>query len=377
MTLNDLHYGWKIAAGVTLAAATIYVAGNTRRRVNQADVIELALGVHERCLATQRETNSVYFVAPPSFVRSWYSNSYETQVVAGVTSVVAVLGTNIVTNAIGFRTDRAMLVELDAKIKALVPQYVNTGTLEALTVTGLWAELGIGDGTNQFTQVPAIGTNPAAFGAWSRRAYLEAFEERYKVLNALRKTKSYMHVVSELRTFGTNYYWSGINWTEEDYNQAWTNALGGWNAAGVSTQVSYWADGSYVVHIGRYSSCGYFGPNGIPVEIVNRKTTARLFQTNVPIRSAQIMLFVTYDEFDPRSSAETFSDFPSEPTFEEYTNMWNLTPEISSVEFGNVTAPTPYETSFEDAPKIRGYTGGDIFAYVDWDFLYATNRYWE
>jgi hypothetical protein len=57
--------------------------------------------------------------------------------------------------------------------------------------------------------------------------------------------------------------------------------------------------------------------------------------------------------------------------------MWNLTPEISSVEFGNVTAPTPYETPFEDAPKIRGYTGGDIFAYVDWDFLYATNRYWE
>lgn len=176
MTFSDLHYGWKIAAGVTLAAATIYVADNSRRRVNQVDVIELALAVHERCLATQNSTNPTYSVDPPSIVRDWVTNN----------------GILRVTNTIGFRSDWAMLTNLDAKIKALVPCYVDSSSItygatniSMLTVTGLWAELGIGDGINKFTATPAIGTNPATFGAWSRRAYIEALEERYKVLWAL------------------------------------------------------------------------------------------------------------------------------------------------------------------------------------------------
>lgn len=194
-TFTDLKYGWKIAAGITLAATTIYVASNTRERVNQADIIELALGTYERCLATQYSTNPVsYYVAPPSFVRSWYSNSYETTNVPGdlVTNWYAVLHTNAFTNVIGWRTDRAMMVELDAKIKALVPYYCNTDTvydgstnIVMLTVTGLWASLGIGDGTNQFTSVPASGTNAATYGAYPWRIYKTDLEERYKVLNAL------------------------------------------------------------------------------------------------------------------------------------------------------------------------------------------------
>ena len=158
----SLKYGWTIPASIALAAVTIYISSNTRHRVNQADVIEIALGVTERCLATQTSTNPTYSVSPPSFVRSWYSNSYETQVVGGVTGMVAVLHTNVFTNAIGFRTDYAMMASLDTTIKALVPYYVDTNSvydgttnIVMLTVTGLWASLHIGDGTNKFTSEPS------------------------------------------------------------------------------------------------------------------------------------------------------------------------------------------------------------------------------
>lgn len=195
-SFTDLKYGWKIATGITLAAVTIYVAGNTRERVNQEDIIELVLGTTERCLATQYSTNPVsYYVAPPSFVRSWYSNSYETTNVPGdlVTNWTAVCHTNVFTNAIGWRTDRAMMAELDEKIKALVPYYCDLDTvyegstnIVMLTVTGLWASLGIGDGVSQFTRVPSSGTNAATYGAYPWRIYKMDLEERYKVLYALK-----------------------------------------------------------------------------------------------------------------------------------------------------------------------------------------------
>lgn len=192
-SFSAIKYGWTIPATITLAAITIFVASNTRHRVNQADIIEIALGTTERCLATQYQTNpAAYRVAPPAFIRSWYSNSYDTQVVAGVTSVVAVLHTNIVTNTIGWRTDRAMLVELDATIKALVPYYCDTNC-NTLTVTGLWATLQIGDRTNQFTRTPAWVntngvTNVATYGDYPWQIYVEDLQERYKVLNALKAT---------------------------------------------------------------------------------------------------------------------------------------------------------------------------------------------
>jgi len=198
-SFTDLKYGWKIAAGISLAAVTIFVVNNERERVNQADIIELALGTHERCLATQYATNpATYYVASPSFVRSWYSNSYVTTNVPGdpVTNWTAQLWTNTFTNVIGWRSDRAMMASLDSTIKALVPYYADINTVYAgttnismLTVTGLWASLGIGDGTNQFTSVPAIGTNEATYGAYPWRVYKEDLEERYKVLNALRYSK--------------------------------------------------------------------------------------------------------------------------------------------------------------------------------------------
>ena len=222
-SFTNLSYGWKIATGIALAGTTIYVAVNTRWRVNQVDVIELALGVHERCLATQLTTNPTYSVEPPSFVRSWYSNSYVTTNVPGdaATNWTAQLHTNIYTNVIGWRMNRAMMVELDAKLIALCPFYVDTnsvydGTTNIImhTFTGLLTSLDLGDHTN-FTAIPSIGTNIATYGPWAWRNYVVAWQERYKVLNALTRTKVDLFNYSR-RTAASWYYgpWQD-SWSEE------------------------------------------------------------------------------------------------------------------------------------------------------------------
>ena len=155
-----IKYGWVYLTVLGVLGTTIYKVANTRRQVEPQDVIEIALGVHERCLATQTATNPTYSVAPPSFVRTWTSNVYTT------TNVTVY--TNIMTNTIGWHTDRAMMVSLDTTIKQLIPYYVDTNTvydgttnIVMLTVTGLWASLGIGDGTNKFTRTPCW-TNPVS-----------------------------------------------------------------------------------------------------------------------------------------------------------------------------------------------------------------------
>ena len=204
-----IKYGWVYltALGV-ITGTTIYVASNTRQQVKPEDIIEIALGVHERCLATQITTNPTYSVDPPSIVRTWTDTNG---------------ASIIVTNTIGWHTDRAMMVDLDTKIKALCPYYVDTnsvydGTTNIImhTFTGLLTSLDLGDHTN-FTAIPAIGTNIATYGPWAWRNYIVAWQERYKVLNALKMT------------------------APSDYSMVATNQIGGFAYNHFATNVSVWA----------------------------------------------------------------------------------------------------------------------------------------
>ena len=178
-----LKYGWYIVAGAVLTGATIFVTDSTQKRITQRDAIQVILGTVERCYATQTATNPTYSVSPPSFVRSWVS-----------TNGAGGWETNQVTNSISWYTDRAMMVSLDATIKALCPYYVDTnsvydGTTNIImhTFTGLLTSLDLGDHTN-FTAIPAIGTNIATYGPWAWRNYVVAWQERYKVLEAMKAT---------------------------------------------------------------------------------------------------------------------------------------------------------------------------------------------
>jgi hypothetical protein len=193
---QSIRYGWLALASLgVITGTTIYVASNQRKQVKPQDIIEIVVGTHERCLATQYSTNPVsYYVSPPSFVRTWRSSVYTTN---GVT-----VYTNIVTNTIGFRPDRDMMVELDLKIKSTllcyaVPNSIYEGSTNAgvsmLAVTGVWEQLGIGDKVDNFTSIPgSVGTNgitnAATYGDWSWRIYVTNFQERYKAIWAQEQT---------------------------------------------------------------------------------------------------------------------------------------------------------------------------------------------
>jgi len=119
-------------------------------------------GVNERCWATQYQTNPVaYQVAP-------------------------------FTNITGYYLDPNLMAQMASKIKSLVQYYVDPDTvyegatnIVMLSVTGVWAQLEIGDYTNQFTSTPASGTNPPTYGDYPSQMYPESFEERCKALAKL------------------------------------------------------------------------------------------------------------------------------------------------------------------------------------------------
>lgn len=222
-----LRYGWKIVAGAVLTGATIYVASNVPSYIYQRDVVEIVLGVTERCLATQTGTNidgsGIYGVAPPSVIRSWTTTN-------GLTGTNFAWVSEQVTNTLSWYTDRAMMVDLDAKIFALIPCYADTNTvyegttnISMLTVTGLFASLQIGDHTNQFTAIPAIGTNSATFGPWARRNYRVAWEERYKVLNALKHLPASIVLSNEYYFGDSGYIGAEYYAYPPDPNYPWTD----------------------------------------------------------------------------------------------------------------------------------------------------------
>lgn len=165
---QPIKYGWTALAAIAITGATIFVANNARRVVRQVDPIEVLLALHERCLAT---SNSTYDrVAPLEIVRDWVTNCIVTN---GTTNLA--FYTNRYTNAFGFYVEpnvgyhnygswyesHSHWGDVVGKVIELIPRFVNTNydyrtnLPVMLTVTGLFAELGIGDGTNQFTIRPA------------------------------------------------------------------------------------------------------------------------------------------------------------------------------------------------------------------------------
>ena len=208
-SFNDIKYGWKIITGVVITGATIFVADNTRQQILQRDTIQPILGTHERCLSAG--------VAPLEFVRSWYSNAYD--------GTNAVLYTNIVTNAIGWRVDRGMLVDLDAKIEELAPYFADTNTvydgttnIVMNTFTGLLTSLDIGDHTN--------------FTSYGWYVSQDDLRERCKFLYSLTKTAESGVFVGMHRGSGYPYtrisnYWEEMKSNVENYYLTTNSSFGG------------------------------------------------------------------------------------------------------------------------------------------------------
>jgi len=223
---------------------------------------ECACGVNERCWATQYQDDPVQYHVPP------------------------------LTNAAGFYLDQSLMGTIASKAKSLVSYYVNpdtvydgTANITMLTVTGVWAELEIGDHTNLFTDTPAIGTNPATYCDYPSKIYIEDLDERYNVLNALAMTDA------GCTSYGTN---NQLRYAEgtimDEHNQAAYNELAGiFNATSWSSGINDWA-GDY--GIGAYLSLD----SAPPMDMMRNKgriVIEGLYATNVAANSYKMFLHVT------------------------------------------------------------------------------------
>jgi len=165
MTHQTLKYGTRVLVGLVVTGATIYTT--TRLQVKPVDVIEIMEGVRER------------------------------QMIVSTITQTNVFGLQIASNL-------ANLVQLDADIATLIPNFVNqhkisgwladrpdTNPVPRWTKIDLLTYLEIGDGTN-FTRTPAGATtnNTATFGAWPIQIYATDLKERYAVLQKLTYTTS-------------------------------------------------------------------------------------------------------------------------------------------------------------------------------------------
>jgi hypothetical protein len=152
-------------------------------------------GVYERCYATQYLPNPTYYVSPPTFI-----------------------GTN------GWYLSTIVMQSLDDKAKSLVQHYVDSTTWAPdkgsfgshYTVTSLWPKLSIGNGVDQFTGTPAIGTNPPTYGDYPWRVYSKSLEERYKVLKALKWTVDSNRQVTNESWYGMISFWGAVTDLEKN-----------------------------------------------------------------------------------------------------------------------------------------------------------------
>ena len=393
-SFTNLKYGWRYVVGISLAATTIYVANNTRWRINQADDIELDLAVAERCLATQYGTNAagepLYRVVPPEYVRSWYSNSYVTTNVPGdaVTNWTAQLHTNIYTNTVGWRTDRAKAVSRDAKIKALCPYYVDTdsvydGTTNIImhTFTGLLTSLDLGDHTN-FTAIPAIGATPATYGPWAWRNYLVAWEERYKMLNALKMT--YVPSYFQGRYKGGTYAGTGT-WAyaktkaEENFNDdPFEGDIGGNNFTISSVGGKDIIGWEYLAQFQISSvtqmflvAAGTYVPASLTTNIAHKTTYFGKF--------AASGIFDFFGYFSGLIETPDYYQIIAEEAswgFKENSIIENLL----VPDWGDIPTwcdePMVSGSFSNRGFNLWGYNYKRTFPVIDWQFNYATNKYW-
>jgi hypothetical protein len=398
---QSLRYGWVALAILVVSGPTIFVADNHMRRINTATRIEIILAVVERCLATQTGTNvdgtPIYAVPPPAVIRSWYSNSYESTVTNGVTNWTAVLHTNIMTNSIGWLDDTAMKNTFDNTIKALVPNYIDSNTLQALTVTGLWASLEIGDHTNQFTRTPewtdTNGTvHAATFGPWSWRNSIAAWHERYKVLNALKVTAhTPMEYITKRKKgwWGPAWYWDAT-WDERkaasEANFAVASEIITTNAGDlrVFTQGTYWP-------IAPYSQAG----------ISSMSVKLRYFLTIPDIAIKTVSFYIIGGLVSSLDSIlDRVGDTSGNSVFDDNgtglsNGVWKLVETQGSstgcvaqmtVWFGDEnshpiwciepTKDSPWGWQWLGNYESSGYEITDGRLIIDWQFNYCTKKFW-
>lgn len=302
---------------------------------------ECIRGLNERCWATQYSTNPVqYRVAPFTNNAQWY-------------------------------LDKNLLGSMAAKIRALVPWYANTNTIydgttniSMLTVTGVWAQLQIGNHTNKFTATPASGTNAATYGDDPWRIYKEGLEERYKVLETNRISRASLNYdlnPVRIRTATSNTYAGMVTiWNNESY----------WTISGGNISFGVRIDRNASGTAWGFQRAAFIASNLYFIVSSNLSiNSAKLFgETILPFGSMGISIssYKYYDaDFFPsvqHPHTAFLTNFPAGANF------------MPVFEYGFKESIFAASVAEPATAKGMNMLGGSIKAYVLWYFQYCTGE---
>jgi hypothetical protein len=443
-----LKYGWAILTALGLGTgATIYVLNSTRPQIEPQDFVEVILGIYERCLATQTATNPLtYGVAPLDLVETWVNTNMVEE---------------IVTNTIGWFPPKRYMVKqfpyvqaFDETLKALIPFFVNTNTIyngatsdvAMLTVTGLWAELKIGDGTNLFTRTPCwtnTVTNwivcytsywPSTNGAATKICYTSTYQQAANYAESWTATGGHVWVTSS--NWVSTIVTSTNAATYGDWNLAGTTSNRPWQIYRIHLQERYKVLNALKATRSNIAAGGFYGPSVTWEDSweVAKSYAEIYFQvewgkgfygcftqgekflntnwwfalvSSIQITSPDVSSFSTSVSFNARSFIKPdlpFS-FPRgySPTNLEYAHFddnglgvaLNTWYEIPNLPFGLSFGPPKEVPGWCPNPEIspvivfsawgdkiqlitKGFTipaEGQVLL-VDWNFSYCTNKYW-
>lgn len=328
-----------------LGFASIGFAENFPNRPTAAELdglvvagTQCARGVNERCWATQYQTNPAqYHVSPLTNNACWYLDS-------------DLMGT------------------MASKIKSLVTNYVDPDTvcdgmtnIVTLTVTGLWAQLEIGDKASQFTCTPANGTNAATYGDYPDKVYIEDLQERCDVMHALTMTDA------GYSSYGTNNQVRYAVGTVNGHSQAGYNDLAAiFNSTSWSNGVNYWS--------GTYGIAAYMDNDGYdPCSMMRNKgqiVLGGLYSTNLTANSYKLFLHITqlfdyfYDDgYGTNANYHFVSTLPGSTTF-PYTTAY----------FGDIEGALQLHSLSPEDNWCTGWKVGGSLLITDWKFDYCTDE---
>jgi hypothetical protein len=342
----------------------------------------------------------------------------------------------VVTNAIGWHIDRQMVSELDVKIKNIVPLYLDPVSVTnglgpvALTVTGLWAQLSIGNGTNQFTRTPCWTnvlttnyivsyttyyptgdvaavcytsredqvvnyasawdgsnyawtvasnwpaivlqeTNSATYGELPWQVYAQDLEERYKVLNALK-------VVNASVTWGDAAFRRlGGGSSTSPYPTNWATATAQADAALALTAVGGAQPYGYTIGY-LWPGVGYRASKSFSTTITVHRVLAHAQATNL---NGTVSWYVSLTNY--QSDIGYDMDYDQNGTPNDEMGVYYLWTNISmtaGVYSNNV--PICSDVNWCDEPvagtnmTLRGFDRAGHFLTCEPEFMYCTNKYW-
>ena len=227
------------------------------------------------------------------------------------------------------------------------------------TFTGLLASLDLGDHTN-FTAIPAIGTNVATYGPWGWRNFIIAWQERYKVLEALKMTKANLPGTVLAR------YSEREAWYATNYISLYNKTV----ATGASSR-----DTTYLPYLILFYYAAWDGSQWSQGYIYNASFRFSSLSLSTQMQSSVYVYFFAQAPYF--TATKRFNDNGYGLIEDAYNLLDAGSLETNTYVLFNPDTAIPVSGSVPtNETTVTGFWGTDLSCYAKWQFNYATNKYW-